>query len=198
VKIAFLFLYFVFSGVFMANDKYPLVHPIIPVLHPDGEIHDIAMPPDTSLAELHDGLTDYRMPITAKGPTKEGSLEYSPEFKQAAAKAWGLTMHGRLPLRETAFSVNRQGNPGPISIHDSKPGETPTDTFETNSNDPFTLHTHPSGTLQTASTVDKNLAKTLHKTFYVSSNDGLYSVDPGGQVTQVFHDAEWASSKDPK
>jgi hypothetical protein len=104
---------------------------VISVAHPNGDLHSIALPEDTDPAEFHQALSDsgYHFPSTAVKPTREGSLEFNPAFRAQAAAAYGKSLNGRMANREAAFSVGRDGKMSPITVHDSKPGETPTDTF---------------------------------------------------------------------
>jgi hypothetical protein len=172
----------------------------VPILHPNGDIHQIQLPEDTDPAEFHQALSDsgYHFPSNTVQPTREGSLEFSPAFKAQAAKAYGQTMNGRMPNRETAFSVGRDGKMSDIVQHDANPGETPTDTFQYNSDDVATWHSHPqANTVSGPSKIDFDAAKRAHKVFLISTADGLYSVDPGGAVLQVFKNPDWATAKNP-
>jgi hypothetical protein len=174
---------------------------VISVAYPNGDLHSIALPEDTDPAEFHQALSDsgYHFPSTAVKPTREGSLEFNPAFRAQAAAAYGKSLNGRMANREAAFSVGRDGKMSPITVHDSKPGETPTDTFQYNSNDVATWHNHPeANTISGPSSIDIAAAKAAHKVFLISTADGLYSVDPSGAVSQVFKNPDWATAKNPK
>jgi hypothetical protein len=137
----------VFSGATMANDNFDSGHAVIPVLHPNGEIHSVAAPPDTELADLHSSLmaAGYSHPAIdtqEKQPTREGSLEYSDEFRSAAKKAYDLSGDGRLN-REAGFSVDKSGVPGPMQYNDMKHGdESGSLAIQTEPSALGTLHTH--------------------------------------------------------
>jgi hypothetical protein len=186
----------------MADDKKldsGRPHVVVNVAHPDGSTAAVAVPEDTSLDSLHEALGASNFHFPSPQPTKEGSLEYSPAFRAQAAAAYGKSLNGRMPNREAAFSVGRDGKMSPITVHDSKPGEPTTDTFQYNSNDVATWHSHPeANTIPGPSSVDIAAAKSAHKVFLISTADGLYSVDPNGAVSQVFKNPDWATAKNPK
>ena len=181
-------------------DKYDSGKPrVIDVLHPSGDVHSIAVPPDLPLSDLHAALTENYQIGNPGQPAREGSLEYSPAFRDAANKAYGASARG-MTRREAGFSVDQNGRPGPQTVHDSKPGEGFSDTITYYPNDLATLHTHPNvgGASQQPSQNDINEAKKARKTFYVVGADGLYAVDPGGVVSQVFKSKTWMTDKNPK
>jgi hypothetical protein len=116
----------------MANETYDSGHVVIPVLHPDGGVHNIAVPTDTPIADLHDALTDYYLPDLAKPsqPTADGAVENSPAFKQRAQQAWDAAVRGVRPDVESGFEVGRTGNAGPIQTQITPRGSTPQDRIQ--------------------------------------------------------------------
>jgi hypothetical protein len=93
----------------MANDYSGANHVVLPVLHLNsGEIHNIAVPADLKLPEVHEALSDYIHPVE---PTKEGSIEYSKPFKDAAKAAWGSVASGLVP-KETGYKRRLEGQTG--------------------------------------------------------------------------------------
>lgn len=176
-------------------DKFDSGHVVLPVAHPTGEVHDIAFPADTPLAEVHNVLSDYHQPE----PTKEGSMEHSAQFKSDAAKAWGSAASGLLK-REAAYSIGRDGKAGIMTTHDTPAGETPNVTMQISPSTMATLHTHPTDSRWSdkPSGNDIEVAKQSHRVVYVVSQSGLWSVDPAGKVEQVFKSPTWMSDKNPK
>jgi len=91
----------------------------IPVRHPNREVHNVAVPTDTNLDDLHSALGDagYEHPPAIAGqtpqPTAEGSIEHSEAFKKAARDAWSSVGYGDLP-QESGFVVDKSGTPGPM------------------------------------------------------------------------------------
>ena len=58
--------------------------------------------------------------------------------------------------------------------------------------------THPNDRTDKPSVDDIEIAKRVHKTIFVVSRSGLWAVDPGGVVSQVFKNSDWMSQKNPK
>jgi hypothetical protein len=199
-----------FSGVCMANEnKYDSAYTMISVAHPDG-VHNIAVPEDTPLADLHNALLEnYTHPAIeahVKQPTREGALEYSDVFRKAAANAVSLArqkefgrLHGSSDSTGEAGFVIGAKDQSEVKFSPDKTGADHAGmTLGVRDSDIGTFHTHDSFHQADPSTVDKESAKKFHKTVYIASRDGLYAVDPGGQVTQIFKNQDWASSKNPK
>ena len=70
------------------------------------------------------------------------------------------------------------------------------DSNVSDSNDVATRHSHPEpNTISGPSFVNVAAAKSAHQVFLISTAGGLYSVDPGGAVAQVFKNPAWATAK---
>jgi len=190
----------------MAENKYDSGHVIVPVLHPDsGEVHNIAVPPDIPVADLHSALLDgYAHPE----PSREGAVELSPAFRKAAAAASQMAQMGEIKRSqnggairntgEAGFAARRDGSVSPVVFSPDQESSKGTISQEVSSGDLGIFHTHDRYHQSDPSEADKNAAKKAHTTVWVASKDGLYSVDPSGQVTKVFTNPDWASSKNPK
>jgi len=187
----------------MPENKFDSGHIIVPIVHPEtGEVHNIAVPEDTDLADLHSALADsgYAHPAldTQKQPTKEGALEYSDAFRKAAGNAVAASRN--FTGNESGFAVDAKGQPrktqtsigsGIENAHHLRIAA-PWNTMAT-------LHTHPTRTgTEGPSADDIQNAKNLRRTVYVASSGGLYAIDPGGSVSQVFKSPTWYSDKGPK
>jgi hypothetical protein len=210
-KILLVVLLWLFSGVCMANEnKYDSAYTMISVAHPDG-IHNIAVPEDTPLADFHNALLEnYTHPaieVHIKQPTREDSLEYSEPFRKAAANAVSLARQkefGRLhgssdSTGEAGFVVGKNGEASEVKFSPDRTGADHAGmTLGVRDSDIGTFHTHDSFHQADPSAVDIDSAKKFHKTVYIASRSGLYAIDPGGQLTQIFKNPDWASSKNPK
>jgi hypothetical protein len=176
----------------------PQPHVVIPVLHPDsGEVHNIAVPTDTDLGELHKSLSDagYEHPgiTTAEaGPTEEGTLEESPEFQKATRQIFDSMNHGKTK-GENAFFMDKNKNAkitgeqfnetaaGGRSMH----LDVPTDTAYIN-------HVHPDLGLPEPSPKDRETSQNFGVPVYAVSKHGLYMARPSdGQVVKVFDGTDW-------
>jgi hypothetical protein len=181
----------------MPENKFDSGHAILPVLHPDsGEVHNIAVPTDTSLSDLHSALAeDYAHPAlaSAKQPTAEGAIENSEDFRAAARKAWGGAGSGLLN-NEGRVVINKQGAPTvlPTSLGSGSSFQVPTDSFGT-------LHTHPDRKQQDPSDQDISTVKSSHKPMYIVSSRGLYMVRASdGKAMQIFQGTDWMKDKKKK
>lgn len=178
------------------ENKYDSGPAVIPIAHPEGGVHDISAPPDTPIQGLHDALMDSGYAHDIPPPTKEGALEYSEQFRMAARNAIGASRN--FTGNESGFSSDAQGNPGKIqtTVGVATAGASHQLKIAGPSNAQYTLHTHPKNTgSDQPSPEDVQNAKNLHRTVYVASQAGLFSVDPGGRVTQVFKNPDWAKGK---
>jgi hypothetical protein len=179
----------------MADDTYDSGHVVIPVLHPDGGVDNIAVPADTPIPDLHAALTDYYLPDLGQQssqPTADGAVENSPAFKQRAQQAWDAAVRGVRPDVESGFEVGRTGNAGPLQTQLTPRGSTPQDKIQLSSpNSLGVLHTHPNTSVSSPSPGDIAAAKAAHKTVWLTSRDGLFAVDPGGKVTRIFTSDNW-------
>jgi hypothetical protein len=183
----------------MANETFDSKpHVVIPVLHPNGSVDSIAVPHDTPIPDLHAALADYYLPDLGKSsqPTADGAVENSPAFKQRAQQAWDAAVRGVRPDIESGFEVGRTGNAGPIQTQITPRGSTPQDKIQLLSpNSLGVLHTHPNTSVSSPSPGDIAAAKAAHKTVWLTSRDGLFSVDPGGKVTRIFTSDNWMKGK---
>jgi hypothetical protein len=202
-----LFLIFILGGVAaMGNEnKFDsgVGHVILPVRVGD-ETHSIAVPPDTDLGDLHSALLDHMginpSELPQKQPTKEGSLEYSEPFRQAAAKTWEAAGNGRMS-REAGFALDKDWNAGPIQSHDRSAGDKNGSlAIKVEPDSMGTLHTHEDIGNDQPSETDIQAAKKSKTQMYVVSRTGLWSVDGrnGGKVTQVFSNPNWLNPKKKK
>lgn len=181
----------------MANESYDSGHVVIPVVHPSGDVHNIAVPADTSLPDFHEALTDYYHPLPddTNQPTAAGAVENSEAFRQRAQQAWDKAMNGMKPNVESGFDVGKTGTVGALQTHEAPPGSQPKDTMQVGQDSLGALHTHPSNFSSRPSPADIAAAKGTRKTMWVTSKDGLYAVDPGGNVSQVYNKADWMKKK---
>jgi len=188
----------------MANEKFDSGHVILPVHHPEsGEVHNIAVPPDTDMGDLHAALAEYQHPsFPQQQPTAEGSIEHSEAFKKAARDAWSEVSYGDLP-QESGFTVDKRGTPGPMvrGREIESNATTGSTTFKIPPGGVFaTLHTHPRPTgtknwIQQPSQPDIDVAKKSHENVYVVTSSGLWLAEPNGQVTQVYKNDDWMKNK---
>ena len=190
------------------GSKFDSGHAIIPVLHPSGEIHNIAVPANVDLPELHQALvaSDYHFPEKQPaGDGPNGPLETSPDFKEAARKAWLNVNYGDLP-QESGFVVNKDGKAGPIITgKEIQPGDTRgSTTFHVMPDDFATLHTHPRPTpgknwIQEPSGPDADLARNSDQNVYVVSSTGLWEREARtGNLVHVYSNNDWMDKKKKK
>ena len=103
----------------MANETYDSGkgHVVLPVLHPSGDVHDIAVPEDTPIADLHSALAgEYSHPAIEaheKQPTADGALENSDSFRKTAASL-RMTARAGEGHGEASTYLDAQGNPGKV------------------------------------------------------------------------------------
>jgi hypothetical protein len=182
-------------------------HVIIPVLHPSGEVHNLAAPENTPLADLHDSLVSagYVQPKLGSQPlpTAAGAIENSDQFRARSGEAWKAAGQGSYPLTESGFAMDAQGNASPLRTQTTPPtpGGTTVDhdriTYKTS--DTGVVHTHPNNSIPGPSQNDIKAAKKIGKTIYTVSQGGLYSINgKTGEVTHVFKSPSWMSDKNPK
>ena len=188
----------------MANDYSGAEHVVVPVLHSDsGEIHDLAVPADMELNDLHGALLGSGYHATETKPTAEGAVENSDDFRYAAKKAseqssLGESGRGGREV-EAGFVVPKQGKIGKVSAELNSSAYKSGHIHQTLSSDDLgALHTHDKFHNATPSDDDIATAKMAHRTIWVTSRAGLFGVDPGGQVTQIFSKADWMNEKKKK
>jgi len=180
-------------------DKFDSGHVVLPVVHPDG-LHDIAVPKDTMLDDLHSSLmdSDYHLSIPApKSPTAEGSIEHSESFRKTAFDAWQMADLGR-KSGEAGTYLDAGGKPGKLAWNDSPRGERGSVKITEPTDAMGSIHTHPNDRIDKPSDDDREIAKRVKKTIFVVSRSGLWSVDPIGVVTQVFQGPGWMEKKKKK
>jgi hypothetical protein len=186
----------------MANEnKYDSGHVVIPVVHPSEGIHNVSVPEDMSLSDLHSALlTDYALPAfeaQEKQPRKEDSLEYSEDFRKAAQDAWDAAGSGMQPI-EAGLAINNYGKAGRITTHKHRGEKDPEVSIETYPNTMATLHTHTNYSSANPSQKDIAAAKKAHQTLYLVSKTGLHCVDPSGKVTTVFDNLDFMQKNKKK
>lgn len=173
---------------------------VIPVAHPNGEVHNIAVPPDTPLADLHFALSDYSwgknppylganvdaLGHPKKGPNKDGVLENTPDFKKAARAVWDAAGRGR-NTNEAGVYLDENNKAAPVQVSD-KDGKA---SLRVPTSSKMLLHSHPNTAGGQPSDQDIESAKKLGKTIYVVSKSGLQGVDKFGKVTAVYSNPDW-------
>jgi hypothetical protein len=180
---------------------------VIPVYHSgDDAIHNIAVPAETPLPELHDALVtagyhsgwapyqganvdSFGRPKA--GPTKQGVVENSEKFKAAARVIFDASGRGRNP-NEAGTYVDANLDRGPVAVSNTEGKMSLTVPPDAKS----TLHTHPSHfNGATASPLpsgtDVDTAKKLKRSVYVVSPEGLSVVEGDGKVTNIYNDSGW-------
>jgi len=171
-------------------------HVVLPVVHPSGEVHNIAFPEGTPLQEVHSALLDgYAHPQ----PTAEGAFENSPAFKQAARRAWNLIDNGKKHAEsgEVFVPSSNKGVHGlSVGVYQDENGKGGVP-FNPPADAPYLLHTHNNSLKGEPSpgdienTKQWNQKRGMGRTMYMVSRNGLYSIDPKGAVTQVFKGTDW-------
>lgn len=184
----------------MANDYSGAnAHVVLPIVHSgDSELHHVAVDPGVDLS-LHQSLlqSGYApMPTASKQPTKEGSLEYSPEFRKAGAELWSRSNMGQRP-GEVGTYLDSTGKVGPYTFHAQEPDGASVQ-VSVPKGAPYVAHTHPNYADSEPSPQDIAVPKAFKKTIFVVSSTGLHAIDPAGNVTTVFHNTDWPTSKHPQ
>jgi hypothetical protein len=136
--------------------------------------------------------------VTKTVPTnglQRADLEHSGAFKKAAKDAWNATRNGTKAI-EAGFSIDQYGHPGKIQTSMGDRGDAAHKLKLISSSTAMgTLHVHNKFGVPTPSENDIRAAQTLHKMVYVASQEGLYSVDPDGNVLHVFEGVDWFNKK---
>jgi hypothetical protein len=204
-----LLLIFSFSGNVPTPGKFDSGRVTLTTFRPCEELNSVSAPTDTSLSEPRAALVDKYPPaiieVKQAQPTAEGALENSREFREAARKAWSAVSFGQLP-QEAGFLVSPNGRSSPVELgREVGPYETVGKTvFRIPPGGAFaTLHSHPRKTLtrnweQEPSANDKAVAIRNRKNVYVTTSEGLFLVEPDGNVVHVFHSATWMTDKKAK
>lgn len=163
---------------------------VIPVAHPSGDIHQIEVPRDMSLADLHAAALDagYAHQFPSPGPTREGVIENSPKFKAKAEEAFSKVGYGSPFSKAEAGFIVRNGVYSPVKVQADPKGENGGEmSFETYPGD-MVVHTHSLPYQQSPSDNDKATAKKTP--VYTITQDGLWYSDRNG-TTQVYKDPKW-------
>lgn len=190
----------------MADDD-PVV---LPVLHPSGEVHNISVPPDTPMPELHDALLDAGYHFDnppylganvdahgrpKAGPSKEGAVEYDPKFKEALSKVWDAAGYGKNST-ESGTYIDQNLDRGPI-VSSNAEGKM---SLVVPKDAPYTIHSHPNHAADFTAggqPSDKDIAtaKSTKKYVYVVSRSGLQYVGPHGEQGVVYTNPEQFEGK---
>jgi proteasome lid subunit RPN8/RPN11 len=118
-------------------------------------------------------------------------LEHSAAFRKAARNAWRATWNGTARY-ETGFSIDQNGRPGELQSSEFASYDRLSHVaIISKSNALGTFHIHNNYGDPRPSKLDINIAKTTRKIVYVGSRDGLYSVDPNGNVRHLFSSPNW-------
>lgn len=189
----------------MSENKYgnPQPHVVLPVLHPDSnEIHNIAVPADTDLGELHKSLSDagYEHPALndaidahAAQPTEEGTLEESPEFQKANRQIFDSMNHGKTKGENAAYIYANK----PSTITGEQFNETAGGGRSMHINVPddavALTHVHPDLGQPQLSPADIKVMRDHKIPVYSVSKAGLFSIDGDGKTYQVFKGTDWLS-----
>jgi hypothetical protein len=190
----------------MAND-YSSAYSVIPILHSDsGQIHDVAVPTDMELGDLHNILLNSGYHATETKPTAEGAVENSDAFKQSATKASLMATTAENRVRsghgeggEAGFTVQRSGTTSPVDFQsDASSVASGHIKQKIQPEDLGALHTHDYRHSATPSVDDVEAARKAHRVIWVTSRAGLFSVDPSGKVEQIFSKADWMNEKKKK
>ena len=134
----------------MANERdFSGAYSVVPILHKDsGEVHDVAVPADLTLGDLHGILLNSGYHGAETKPTAEGAVENSDAFRRNAKKAVTQSVMGVVDKGkggEAGFTVQRSGTTSPVEW---QPNEDPTSSGhikqKIESEDLGALHTHDS------------------------------------------------------
>jgi hypothetical protein len=126
---------------------------------------------------------------------QKAAMEHSGAFRKAAKDAWNATRNGTKAL-EAGFSIDQYGRPGKIQTSMGDRGDAAHNLKIISSSTAMgTLHVHNKFGVPTPSENDIKAAKMFRKMVYVASQEGLYSVDPDGNVFHVFDGEDWFNKK---
>lgn len=137
-----------------------------------------------------------------KKPTKEGALEYLPEFRKAGAEAWQKVGYGNRPRPErgspeAGFTIDKDGkiNGVRVTAQEHGAGEMK---FVIGPDTLAVFHTHSDPWIRRPSTGDEASARRNHMQVYTATKDGLFLTGPDGRTVQVFQRDDWATRKNPE
>jgi hypothetical protein len=191
----------------MPENKFDSGHAVLPIKTVDGDVHNVAIPIDTTLESLHDSLssdptylhTDFPTPQ----PDKNGVLELSPKFRQAALSAMIKTNAQSLQNSgvglEAGFTVGNNGEPSAVTTMKDESDESRGHMRQyVGPNDFAAVHSHDLRHADTPSEQDRDAARTSGKRIFITSRSGLYEINAQGGVTRVFSSPSWMTDKSPK
>lgn len=147
---------------------------------------------------LTDEYGHSRLEVPLKQPDAERALENTPEFREAARKAWASVSYGDLP-QEAGAMILPDGKATRIQVG-KEIGSTErrgSIVFRIPADGVFvTIHTHPRPTagkrwIQEPSQVDIDLARKNRENVYVVTSSGLWQVEPDGKVNHLFVNNDW-------
>jgi hypothetical protein len=174
---------------------------IIPVAHPNGELHDIEFPTDLPVSQLHDALSDSGYLHEPTQPSADNALENDPAFKKAASEAYSRSLANNNPntriAKEWGFSVGAHGEIGPMVAmdDDATHGQLK---INVRDDDIGAVHTHDFRHEATPSPRDIQSSREFKKTIYVASRAGLTAIAPDGTTTKVYDYPEDIGNKKKK
>lgn len=131
-------------------------------------------------------------------PSLQDAVEFTPQFRASAKRAIEMARleearrrHGVNAGGEAGFAVNQAGAPGPVAF--STDGNEAHGSMQQTifPSDLGALHTHDAFHQADPSGMDRQAAQKAHTTLWIASHDGLYGVDPAGQVTHLFSSPNW-------
>jgi hypothetical protein len=172
----------------MAND-FDSGSPVVPVLHPS------EVPEAPPLNEYSNAPYSAATTLANPQPTASGAVENSDAFRNRSSEAWKAVGKGFNPITESGFAMHKLGNASPLRTQTTPqmPGQTGIDrdkiTYKTS--DTGVVHTHPNNSVPGPSQNDIAAAKKIGKTIWVTSQNGLYSVEKDGKITHIFKSDKW-------
>jgi hypothetical protein len=130
--------------------------------------------------------------VQSKQPNRDDVLENQKSFKEASKAAWSGVASGLVP-REAGFNVDKYGRAGTNTEHSARNGEVPSVEMGVSPQAMALVHAHPlvGGFSPRPAKNDIEVAKQTEKTLCVVGSQGLFAVDPSGNVTNVYSDPEW-------
>jgi hypothetical protein len=157
------------------------------------DVHNIAVPFGTDIADLHQALLD---DYAIEQPTEAGAIENQDSFREAARKAIQSTKSNQ---QEAGFVLEKSGHYENVPQGSEHSMQVAADSDY----DAATLHVHPSPgfggsefgprVTEGPSANDVALSKKSGVPFYISTKTGLYRVRPSdGHVDKIFDRANWA------
>jgi len=191
VLFAFVWLIFPFQNATQAKSGTDAA-----TMSANSELRPLRDPPAATgeRVEAQNGLEFASNPGATNG-VQRAALEHSGAFKKAAKDAWNATRNGTKAI-EAGFSIDQYGRPGKIQTSMGDRGDAAHNLKIISSSTAMgTLHVHNKFGVPTPSENDIKAAKTLRKMVYVASREGLYSVDPDGNVLHVFDGEDWFNKK---